>query len=108
VSDQLTAIAQASHDPDADPFEVLARLEHFAAEHPGLDPDTNGNIRRRLGHRMLGTAELAAHLGISRELTSQWFRRAKLPEPDQRLAMGPVWRVETILAWERARRAATH
>jgi predicted DNA-binding transcriptional regulator AlpA len=48
---------------------------------------------------VLGAAELAERLGVSRELVSQWLKRGKLPEPDQRLAMGPVWRETTITTW---------
>ena len=54
--------------------------------------------------RLLGTAELAERLGVSRELVSQWLKRGKLPEPDERLAMGPVWRESTISRWEEERK----
>ena len=44
----------------------------------------------------LGIAEIAQLVGASRQTVGQWHTRGKLPEPDARLAMGPVWSVETI------------
>lgn len=55
---------------------------------------------------LLGIAELAARLGAKPETVAQWHRRGKLPPPDARLAMGPVWTETTIVAWERARAAS--
>jgi predicted DNA-binding transcriptional regulator AlpA len=52
---------------------------------------------------ILGMGELARRLGISKNLVAQWMRRAKLPEPDWRLEMGPVWRASTIDAWEQTK-----
>jgi len=47
----------------------------------------------------LGVAEIAQALGISRQTAAQWHKRGKLPPPDAELAMGPVWKVETIEAF---------
>lgn len=50
--------------------------------------------------RLFGLADLADHLGLSRDLVRKWNARGKLPLPDARLLMGPVWRLETIEAWQ--------
>ena len=47
----------------------------------------------------MGIAEIAQRAGVSRQTVAQWHVRGKLPEPDARLAMGPVWRETTIEAW---------
>jgi predicted DNA-binding transcriptional regulator AlpA len=47
----------------------------------------------------MGIAEIAQRAGVSRQTVAQWHVRKKLPEPDARLAMGPVWRETTIEAW---------
>lgn len=47
----------------------------------------------------MGVAEIAQRIGKPRNVVAQWVVRGKLPEPDARLAMGPVWREETIEAW---------
>lgn len=52
---------------------------------------------------LLGPGELAKRLGIAKNLVHQWLLRGKLPEPDWRLEMGPVWRAATIDAWESTR-----
>jgi predicted DNA-binding transcriptional regulator AlpA len=51
--------------------------------------------------KLYGIAEIAQALGVSRGLVAQWYRRGKLPEPDARLAMGPVWTAATIEPWIR-------
>lgn len=47
----------------------------------------------------LGLAEVAEVVGISRSLAAQWHHRGHLPTADARLAMGPLWRAETIDTW---------
>lgn len=47
----------------------------------------------------VGIAEIAERLGVPRQTVAQWHLRKKLPAPDARLAMGPVWREETVTAW---------
>lgn len=49
---------------------------------------------------LLGLAEVAAALGISREAARKLHERGKLPPPDAKLAMGPVWKVETIATYK--------
>lgn len=44
----------------------------------------------------MGISEIAHALGISRQTAHAWHARGKLPEPDAKLAMGPVWKVTTI------------
>lgn len=48
---------------------------------------------------LYGISEIAAALGKSRGLVAQWYKRGKLPEPTQRLAMGPVWSADAIEPW---------
>lgn len=49
----------------------------------------------------MGIAEIAHMLGEDRRTVAQWRSRGQMPEPDALLAMGPVWREETIARWAR-------
>lgn len=53
--------------------------------------------------RVYGVAEIAEALNVRRQTVWAWVQRGThgIPEPDQRLAMGPVWRAETIEPWIR-------
>lgn len=53
--------------------------------------------------RVYGIAEIAEALNVRRQTVWAWVQRGThgIPEPDQRLAMGPVWRAETIEPWIR-------
>lgn len=48
---------------------------------------------------LYGVAEIADELGVSRVTVAQWLKRGKMPAPDARLAMGPVWKARTIRPW---------
>lgn len=61
--------------------------------------------------RYYGIAEVADALGLNRQLVTVWRRRRSwgMPEPDDELASGPLWRGATIEPWidtTRARLAA--
>ncbi len=52
--------------------------------------------------KLYGIVEVAAELGVSRNLIGQWRQRGKLPPPDAELAAcGPVWTEQTIRPWLR-------
>lgn len=48
---------------------------------------------------LYGVAEIAAALGARPPTVAQWHRRGRLPQPDEVLAMGPVWYADTIRPW---------
>ena len=48
---------------------------------------------------ILGLAELAGVLGISKQACSNQRRRGKLPVPHQELALGPVWLIGQVRVW---------
>jgi hypothetical protein len=51
--------------------------------------------------RHYGIAEIAAALGLNRQLVTVWRRRRSwaMPEPDDELASGPLWLGSTIEPW---------
>lgn len=52
-------------------------------------------------HHLMGTAEVAAFLGISRARVGQLAQREDFPSPVVRLAAGPVWESADIEQWAR-------
>ena len=60
-----------------------------------------------LGGWCMGIAEIAQRAGVPRQTVAQWHARGKLPEPDARLAMGPVWRETAIESWLAARESVS-
>lgn len=46
-----------------------------------------------------GIAEIGEALGVPRQTVAQWYRRDRLPEPDQVLRMGPLWIAQRIEPW---------
>jgi predicted DNA-binding transcriptional regulator AlpA len=53
-------------------------------------------------HHVVGAAEIAAMLGVSRQRVQQLVSRPDFPEPDAVLAMGKVWRTADVEDWARA------
>jgi len=51
-----------------------------------------------------GVSELAHHLDVSRQIAWRLTRRNHFPEPELRLAMGPLWRREQVIQWIREHR----
>ena len=48
---------------------------------------------------IMGTAEIGAWLGVTRQEVAQWKFQGKLPEPDFQLKATPVWKKSTLLEW---------
>lgn len=48
---------------------------------------------------LVGAQEIAHRLGVAVATVHQWRYRSLLPKPDWRLAMGDVWRWESIEEW---------
>lgn len=55
-------------------------------------------------HHLMGTAEIALRLGVTRQRVQQIVSRADFPKPDHELIMGKVWRTEDVEAWISAHR----
>jgi predicted DNA-binding transcriptional regulator AlpA len=53
-------------------------------------------------HHLVGAAEIARLLGVSRQRVQQLASEPDFPQPDAVLAMGKVWRKADILEWARA------
>jgi predicted DNA-binding transcriptional regulator AlpA len=55
---------------------------------------------------VMGAAEIAELLGVSRQRVQQLVVRPDFPKPVARLTMGKVWNTEAVQAWnaERLRR----
>ena len=51
---------------------------------------------------IMGTAEIGAWLGVTRQEVAQWKFQGKLPEPDYQLKATPVWKQDTLLEWREA------
>lgn len=52
-----------------------------------------------------GLTEIAHALGAKPRTVAVWLSRGKLPEPDSRLAMGPVWTARRIEPWIQEQRS---
>jgi prophage regulatory protein len=48
---------------------------------------------------LLGAAEVAAVLGVSRKTVAAYLARGQMPAPDARLACGPIWRRGSLEVW---------
>lgn len=54
--------------------------------------------------RIMGAAEIAEYLGVSRQWVEVLSKRRDFPEPAVVLKAGRIWRTEDIEAWNAARR----
>lgn len=54
-----------------------------------------------LARYLMGTHEIAAMLGVSRQRAQQISTRKDFPKPYDVLHMGKVWKRKTIEAWAR-------
>jgi prophage regulatory protein len=54
-----------------------------------------------LGRRLVGTHEIAAMFGVSRQRAQQIAARKDFPRPYDVLHMGKVWRRKTVEQWAR-------
>lgn len=79
--------------------------ENTGAPGSGLSRSAPGAPPHPTASEILGAAELAALAGVSVRTLSAYLSRGQCPEPDWRLACGPVWRSETVAAWLEARAA---
>jgi predicted DNA-binding transcriptional regulator AlpA len=52
---------------------------------------------------LVGLAEVAAMLNITRTQARNWTRRPDFPEPLARLRATPVWRADDVKAWAKQR-----
>jgi predicted DNA-binding transcriptional regulator AlpA len=53
-------------------------------------------------HHLMGSAEIAKLLGVSRQRVQQLIASDDFPGPEVSLAMGKVWKREAVVAWARA------
>lgn len=52
-------------------------------------------------HHLVGSAEVARILGVSRQRVQQLIKTEDWPAPEAELEMGKVWKRADILAWAR-------
>lgn len=52
-------------------------------------------------HDLVGLAEVAQMLDVSKVTASRYTARPEFPEPLERLAAGPIWRRSDIADWAR-------
>jgi predicted DNA-binding transcriptional regulator AlpA len=52
---------------------------------------------------LVGIAEIASKLGVSRQRASQLSTSKGFPAPAARLGMGPVWRTAAVERWIKQR-----
>ena len=53
-------------------------------------------------HHLVGSAEIASMLGVSRQRVQQLISRPDFPKPAAVLAMGKVWNTTDVQAWAKA------
>jgi len=56
--------------------------------------------------KLVGLAEVADVLGVSKRTAARYTTRSDFPEPVARLRAGPVWLEEDVLAWARSEPSA--
>lgn len=52
---------------------------------------------------LMGAAEVAAHIGVSRQRVNQLAKAGALPEPVAVLDAGRIWLADDIRVWKRSR-----
>jgi prophage regulatory protein len=52
-----------------------------------------------MSHHLMGAAEIAQRLGVSRQRVSQITSRDTFPRPVIELASGRIWETEAVEAW---------
>jgi prophage regulatory protein len=57
-----------------------------------------------MGRHLMGQAEIADRLGVSRQRVQQLTGKPNWPEPFDTLAMGKVWWVKDVEEWIRVHR----
>jgi predicted DNA-binding transcriptional regulator AlpA len=57
-----------------------------------------------VARELMGAAEIAERLGVSRQRVQQLIGRADWPAPAATLEMGRVWRTDEVEAWIREHR----
>ena len=55
-------------------------------------------------HHLMGPAEIAAHLQVSRQRVTQLMARPDFPAPAALLKQGKIWHTEDIDAWNATRK----
>lgn len=65
--------------------------------------DAPGESEAGVGQPLVGTAEIADLLQVSRQRVYQLSQHPDWPQPIARLAMGAVWRREDIRTWAKLR-----
>jgi predicted DNA-binding transcriptional regulator AlpA len=53
-------------------------------------------------HHLVGTYEIAAMLGVSRQWVDRLSHQEDFPEPEAELMGGRVWKREAVEKWARA------
>jgi excisionase family DNA binding protein len=71
--------------------DVLDAL--LAGDEPGEGEDSGGEV--------VGLADIAHRLGVSRATVDQWKWRGVMPKPTQLVSGRPAWNWEVIEAWAR-------
>jgi len=63
--------------------------------------DLDGELARSELPAMVGVAEIAASLGVTRQRASSIARKPNFPTPFSRLAAGPIWSGATVARYTR-------
>lgn len=79
---------------------VAGGLEPVRVEVERVD-ELDRQLARSNAPALLGVAELAAALGVSKQRVTQLMQAGSLPVPAARLRAGPIWRRPTIAAFLR-------
>lgn len=86
---------------DVQAFAVASGRRLHAEELDALNVAA-GNDSPATPSELMGTAEIAIGLGVSRQRVVQLAQTASFPRPVARLAMGAVWNVDDISDFARA------